>query len=116
MGDVSKHLVLQYFHNIKKKDFQESTTSIIKKNVSKASYKKIEARVQKFNSLYQDVNKGERYSMTYIQGKGSTLSLKGKALGTIPGHDFSFAVFSIWLGENPIGESFRDTILGENAR
>ena len=112
MDDVSKHLVLQYFHDIKKEDFQESTIAIIKKNVSEASYQKIEDRVQKFNTFYQDVKSGERYSLTYIQGKGSTLSMNRKPLVTIPGHDFSFAVFSIWLGENPIGETFRDILLG----
>jgi hypothetical protein len=113
MGDLPKHLVLQYFHDIKKEDFQESTISIIKKNVSEASYEKIADRVQKLNKLYQDVKSGERYSLTYIQGTGSTLSLNGKPLGTIPGYDFSFAVFSIWLGENPIGENFRDVLLGK---
>lgn len=112
MNDVSKHLVLEYFHDIKKEDFQKSTIAIIKQNVSAASYQKIEDRVQKFNTFYQDVKSGERYSLTYIQGKGSTLSLNGKPLVTIPGQDFSFALISIWLGENPIGESFRDVLLG----
>lgn len=111
MGDVSKHLVLEYFHDIKKEDFQESTTAIIKKNVSEASYQTIEDRVQKFNALYRDVKSGERYSLTYIQGKGNTLALNRMPLGTIPGHDFAFAVFSIWLGENPIDERFRDALL-----
>lgn len=111
MGDVSKRLVLEYFHDIKKEDFQESTTVSIKKNVSQAYYQNIEDRVQKFNALYRDVKSGERYSLTYIPGKGSTLALNGKPLGTIPGHDFSFAVFSIWLGKNPVGKSFRDALL-----
>jgi hypothetical protein len=111
MGDVSKHLVLHYFHDIKKEDFQTSTTAIIKQNVSEASYQNIEDRVQTFNALYRDVRSGERYSLTYIKGKGSTLALNGKTLGTIPGDDFCVAVFSIWLGENPIDEHFRDTLL-----
>ena len=113
MNDVSRHLELQYFHDIKKEDFQESTIAVIKQNVSEASYLKIKDRVEKLNSFYQDVKSGERYSLTYIQGKGSTLSLNGKPLVTIPGHDFSFAVFSIWLGENPIGDGFRDVLLGK---
>lgn len=113
MNDVSRHLELQYFHDIEKEDFQASTIAFIKQNVSEASYQKIKDRVEKFNSFYQDVKTGERYSLTYVKGIGSTLSLNGKPLVTIPGNDFSFAVFSIWLGENPIGDGFRDLLLGK---
>lgn len=113
MDDVSKHLVLQYFHDIKKEDFQTSTIAGVRKNVSEASYREVEERLLAFNALYRDVKSGQRYSLTYIKGKGSTLSLQNTPLGTIQGRDFSFAVFSIWLGENPIGESFRDILLGK---
>jgi hypothetical protein len=51
--------------------------------------------------------------LTYIPGKGTTLSYNTIPLGTIEGIEFSKALFSIWIGENPIDEGFRDRLLGK---
>jgi len=39
--------------------------------------------------------------------------LNNESQGTIPGQDFAFAYFGIWLGEKPINKKFRDRLLGE---
>jgi hypothetical protein len=48
----------------------------------------------------------------YLPDEGTTLSRNGESLGSIPGDDFARAVFSIWLGANPIDKNFRDLLLG----
>lgn len=48
----------------------------------------------------------------YLPGEGRMLSLNGERLGSIPGDDVARAVFSIWLGANPIDKNFRDLLLG----
>ena len=65
----------------------------------------------------RDVQKGDRYALTYVPGAGTTLALNGRPLGTIEGADFAAALFTIWLGtKDPMDASFRLALLGEGAR
>ena len=44
--------------------------------------------------------------------RGQVTDEGGTPLGNIEGEDFAAAVFAIWLGQAPIDEDFRDTLLG----
>ena len=112
--DVTKRLVLQYFHAIPAADFARSTMVMIEKNVSPEAFKSLRPRILQMNALYRDVQPGDRYAATYTPGIGTTLSLNGKALGTVPGLVFANAFFSIWIGKHPIDKGFRDHLLGKN--
>jgi hypothetical protein len=57
------------------------------------------------------VQPGNRYSLTYIPGKGTELALNGVPQGVIEGADFAAAVFSMWLGPKPISESLKKDLL-----
>ena len=74
----------------------------------------LQSRIDDLSALYRDVKPGDRYALTYIPDKGTTLSLNGKSLGSIPGDDFARAVFAIWLGDNPIDQKFRDQLLKDS--
>lgn len=113
LENVAKRLVLEYFHAIEAEDFARSTTAMIEKNVSGKSFLNLKESINKFNSFYKNVKPGDRYAITYVPGKGTTLTLNEQALGTIKGYDFSYAVFSIWLGKNPIDKKMKADLLGK---
>lgn len=113
LKDIPRHLVLDYRVGIQAKDFGKATTIKIKESLSNEVYNRLAPKVEQLNQLYRDVNSGDRYALTYIPGKGTTLSYNAIPLGTIEGVEFSKALFSIWIGENPIDESFRDKLLGK---
>ena len=77
------------------------------------TYERLRPRIDYHNSLYQDVAPGDRYSLTYVPGKGTVLALNGEPKGTVEGADFASAIFSIWLGPEPISESFKKQIMGQ---
>ena len=108
---VAKHLVLAYFHSIKGGDFAKATRKKIADNVTADQARALEARIDRLTDLFRDVAPGDRYALTYLPGAGTVLSLNGELLGAIPGDDFARAVFSIWLGANPIDKHFRDQLL-----
>jgi len=112
LGETPRILELYYFHNISAQDFRESTIEMIKRNTTEAEFSLISERLNRFNSFYRDVKPGDRYRAEYIPGRGTTLYLNGRALGTIPGNDFSKGFFSIWIGRDPIDKKFRDKLLG----
>lgn len=113
LSDKPRILELYYFHKISAEDFRESTIEMIKKNTDTAGFIRIKKQIDTFNGFYRDVNPGDRYRAEYNPGKGTTLYLNGKSLGTINGDEFSKAFFSIWIGNNPIDKKFRDSLLGK---
>jgi len=112
LSDTAKRIELEYFRSIKGKDFGPATNKSIVKNVDSKTFERLRSRIDYHNSLYEDVQPGDRYSLTYVPGKGTELSLNGEPKGLIEGADFAAAVFSIWLGPKPISESFKKRILG----
>ena len=114
LSNRAKRIELQYMRPIKGKDFGVATDKTIAKNVDKETIKRLRRKIEYHNSLYEDVKMGNRYSLTYIPGKGTELALNGNPKGVIEGADFAAAVFSIWLGPKPVSKSFKNQILGIN--
>lgn len=112
LGPVAKRLELEYFHSISKEDFAKATRKKIMDDVTAEEAARLEERIDRLSSIYRDVTPGDRYALTFIPGVGTELALNGESLGTIPGNDFARAVFSIWIGPNPIDPEFRDSLLG----
>lgn len=109
---VAKRLELSYFHAIEADDFARATRQKIEENVSADALSTISARIEELGRLYQDVVPGDRYALTYTPGNGTRLTLNGQTLGVIDGEDFAKAVFSVWLGKNPIDQKFKTALLG----
>jgi hypothetical protein len=112
-SDVEKQLVLHYFYAISAEDFAEATSDIIAENVSPQQFVALRPHIDALNALYRDVEPGDRYTATYIPGVGTSLALNDNVLGTVPDAAFAKAFFSIWIGTNPIDDSFRDQLLGK---
>ena len=113
LGDVPKHLEIEYFHPITAEDFAKATSSSISRNVSLMTFQRLKPKIDEFNALYRDVKPGDRYALTYIPGKGTTLSWNGQPLGTVAGEDFAVGLFDIWLGPNPLDSDLKRLLLGE---
>ncbi len=112
LSDKSKRLEVEYFHALKGEDFGISTNKVIAKNTDALTLEKIRPQIDYHNSLYEDVQPGDRYSLTYIPGRGTELALNGKTKGIIKGADFASALFSMWLGKFPMNEPFKKQLLG----
>jgi hypothetical protein len=112
LSDTAKRIELEYFRSFKGKDFGPATDKSIAKNVDSKTLKRLRPLIDYHNSLYEDVQPGDRYSLTYIPGRGTELALNNQPKGLIEGADFAAAVFAIWLGSKPMSESFKKQILG----
>ncbi len=112
MSDTAKRIELEYFRSIKGKDFGPATNKSIAKNVDSKTFDRLRPQIKFHNSLYQDVQPGDRYSLTYVPGRGTELALNGEPKGIIKGAEFAAAVFSIWLGPKPMSETFKKQLLG----
>ena len=111
LHDVPKKLVFHYLSNMKAEQFKESGEPLLARNASYEEIATIRDRIDTINALYRDVSKGERYSLTYVPGKGTELALNGEVLGTIEGYDFASVYFRIWLGTEPVDEKLKENLL-----
>ena len=112
LNNSAKRLEIEYFHNIKGDDFGPATNKLLARNVDPEILAGLQDRIDKHNALYEDVQPGDRYSLTFIPGKGTELALNGEPKGIIEGDDFASAIYSIWLGKNPISHSFKNQLMG----
>ena len=112
LSDKPKRLEVEYFHSLKGEDFGIATNKVIEENTDALTLQRIRPQIDYHNSLYEDVHPGDRYSLTYIPGRGTELALNGKSKGVIEGADFASALFSMWLGEFPMNKPFKKQLLG----
>jgi len=60
----------------------------------------------------EDVTEGDHIIIDYVPGKGTTITVKGKVKGTIPGPEFMQGIFSVYLGPNPPTGTLKKGLLG----
>jgi hypothetical protein len=63
--------------------------------------------------MMQDIKNGERMTLTYVPGTGTTIDIAGVSKGTIVGKEFADALLRCWIGPKPgPGEGFKKNLLG----
>ena len=112
LSDTAKRLEIEYFHAIKGEDFGSATNKVITQNTDPETLERLRPKIDAHNALYRDVQPGDRYSLTYIPGKGTELALNGNPIGIIAGADFAAAIYAMWLGDNPMNKSFKRQLMG----
>lgn len=112
LSNTAKRLEVEYFHAIKGEDFGPATNKVIAGNTDPETLERLRPRIDAHNALYKDVQPGDRYSLTYIPGKGTELALNGDAIGVIEGADFAAVLYAMWLGDNPMNRSFKRQLMG----
>ena len=108
-------LELVYLRNIERDDLVQPSIDYFQKH-SSSSYEGLKERLDLLNTHYQSVKEGDRYSLEFVPGKGTTLSFNGEAKVTIPGDDFAREYLGIWLSNNTQAKSFRKSLVGQLER
>ena len=111
LDDVPKKMVFHYLSDMNAEQFGESGEHLLLRNVSTEEFRSVKPKLNEINKMYRDVKKGERYSLTYVPGKGTELALNGEVLGLIEGYDFAAIYYRIWLGDNPVDNNLKRMLL-----
>jgi hypothetical protein len=111
LADVPRRLEIEYFWGIPADKFAKATVEGISRSTDPATFERLRRRIDQINKLYEDVEPGDRYALTYVPGVGTELALNGRRLGVLEGADFSAALFAIWVGDEPLDESLRNQLL-----
>jgi hypothetical protein len=114
LDDVPKRLEIEYLWAIAAADFARAQDEGIARNVDEETLERIRPAMAEMAAFYRDVEPGDRYALTYFPGRGTELALNGVPLGRVAGAEFARAIFSIWLGEEPLSQSLKNQLLGAN--
>jgi hypothetical protein len=116
LEDKPKKLVFHFLSDMKAEQFAESGEALLLNNTWEDELAQIKGKLDAIHDMYRDVKKGERYSLTYIPGKGTELALNGEVLGVVDGYDFAAIYYRIWLGENPVSEYLKYALLNNGKK
>ncbi len=106
-----KQMRLHVLRSLKASQVTEAIEEGFEKN-SKAKMGALGERLKRFSAMFSNVSEGDPILMTYVPGKGVSISIKGVEKGTVEGKDFADALFAVWLGPNPVQEDLKKALLG----
>lgn len=113
LADVPKRLELSYLRSIAAADLIAAGDAALRRQVPADQLSALQARLREINRHYRDVQAGDRYTLTYLPGRGSELAFNGTPLVVIPGADFAAAYFGIWLDPLMPYKEFRAALMGK---
>lgn len=113
-ADENKRMVFQVA--LKRVSGRRMATALyeaLQLNTTKEQAMQLEERIQQVVEMFDArLKKGENGYIEWVPGKGSRIVVKGEDKGIIPGKDLNDAIMRIWIGENPVGATFKRQILG----
>jgi hypothetical protein len=111
LTDVPKRIEIEYYYALAGRDIAAAGDKILQANLPAEQLRALRTRIDRMHAWYQDVKPADRYTLTYIPGRGTELALNGKSKGIIEGADFAAAYFTIWLGHAPMDPWLKDQLL-----
>lgn len=95
---------------------QSKMIKAVKEGFEKATFgntKPLQDRINKFIGFFSEpIVRNDIFDLVYIKDVGVKAYKNDKELGLIEGRDFKYALFKIWLGDEPASESLKNGMLG----
>ncbi|NTX01367.1 chalcone isomerase family protein [Myxococcus sp. CA051A] len=113
-ADETKRVRMYMLRDLDKKTITEAISDGFKKNAG-AKLPALQPKLDSFNASIPDLKKGDELILTYVPGKGTEVkSTKGGEDISVEGKDFADALFSVWLGKDPVDGGLKDGMLGKD--
>lgn len=74
----------------------------------------IKPRLEKFNTLFRTVGKGDVIRIDYLPESGTQVRINDEWRGSVEGNDFFRDLLRIWLGTHPVSKSLKHDMLGQD--
>ena len=110
-----KRVAIQMLRDVGAERFIEALVDGVRENTSEAEYKALEPRVKELSATMAQIGeakKGMSISLDWT-GAATQLVVNGKPAGKpIAGEDFYRALLRIWLGDKPVQDDLKKSLLG----
>jgi hypothetical protein len=109
--DVPKVLVLQFLRAVSREELVTPLERDFARNAGEQG-KRAGGQIAKLLSVIKDMKKGDRMTLTYEPGKGSTIRMTDGTTATFEGKDFADSFLLIYVGPSPPKEEMKRRLLG----
>jgi len=113
-ADTPRRMVMHFVYDVDKAKIAEAWTEGLRDNTPNAS-PEVKTAFRTLSGWMEDMKKGQRITMTYVPGVGTTVEVNGKNKGTLGGKAVADAILATWIGPKPgPGDDFRKAVLGQS--
>lgn len=111
-ADGPRRMIMHFVRNVGPEPICEAWTEGLAANTPNASAE-LTAQFKTLCDYMEGVDERDKLVFTYVPGTGTTVEVKGKTKGVIPGKEFADAMLRTWIGMKPgPGASFKRSVLG----
>lgn len=114
-----KRMHITMLRDIDSNELGKAFTKGFEENVQKGEMSKLIPGLVRMGQVFSDQKKlvtGDTFSMDWVPGTGTIITVKGKAQGEpFKESEFFNALMRIWLGNNPADWKLKDALLGKPA-
>ncbi|MBC7608966.1 MAG: chalcone isomerase family protein [Polaromonas sp.] len=114
-----KRMHITMLRDIDSNELGKAFTKGFEENAPKGEMSKLIPGLVRMGQVFSDQKKlvtGDTFSMDWIPGTGTVITVKGKAQGEpFKEPEFFNALMRIWLGNNPADWKLKDALLGKPA-
>lgn len=110
-----KRAAIHMLRNVGADTFTEALIEGLRANTSEAQYKALEPRVNELSAIMAQIGEAKKGMDIALDWTGSAtqLTVNGKPAGKpIAGEDFYRALLRIWLGDKPVQNDLKKSLLG----
>jgi hypothetical protein len=100
------------FKNVDRSKLVSAWNDGFENNTAADEVVKLRKRIDRFNSFFPDVKRGDVLLFDFIPGKGTVVSISGEEKGVIEGKDFNDGLLRNWLGKKPVTKDLKQDFLG----
>lgn len=113
-ADEYKRMVFQIvLKRISGRRIAKAMYDALQLNVTPEEAIHLEKRLQLLVTMFDSrLKKGQESYVEWVPAEGSRIVINGSVKGIIPGKDLYDALLRIWIGENPVGNTFKRQVLG----
>lgn len=111
-SDQTKRVRMYMLRDLDKKTITDAISDGFKKNAG-AKLPALQPKLDTFKAAIPDLKKGDDLVLTYVPGQGTHVQTKSGQAISVEGKDFADALFSVWLGKDPVDDGLKDGMLGK---
>jgi hypothetical protein len=112
-ADQPRKMVMHFVYDVDKAKMAEAWTEGLAANTPNASAE-VKKNFATLSSWMEDVKEGQEIVMAYAPNTGTTVTVAGKAKGTLAGKATADAILATWIGAKPgPGDDFKKAVLGK---
>ena len=110
-SDQVKRVEMAMLRDLDRGKIADAVREGFEKN-SREQMPQLKERLDRFVDQIPDLKEGQRLTITYVPGQGTTVVVgEAEARTRIEGKDFADALFRVWLGEDPVDSDLKDRML-----